>query len=71
MNRYLDGMLTNVEIIQELLKLARDITVANAEGDAPVGQPAFKKCKYPPEGIADAVQTVMRQCEMWTDNVQM
>ena len=28
-----------------------------------------KKNKYPPEGIDDAVQTVMSQCEMWTDNI--
>lgn len=29
----------------------------------------LKKHKYPPEGMADAVQTVMTQCELWTDNV--
>ena len=29
----------------------------------------LKKHKYPPEGMDDAVQTVMSQCEMWTDNV--
>jgi len=27
------------------------------------------KSDYPPEGMDDAVQTVMSQCEMWTDNV--
>ena len=27
------------------------------------------KHKSPPEGMDDAVQTVMSQCEMWTDNV--
>ena len=27
----------------------------------------LKKHKYPPEGMEDAVQTVMIQCEMWTD----
>ena len=27
----------------------------------------LKKHKYPPEGMEDAVQTVMSQCEMWTD----
>lgn len=46
MNRYLNGMLTNEEVIEELLK----------------------KHKYPPEGMEDAVKTVMSQCEMWTDN---
>ena len=29
----------------------------------------LKKYKYPPEGMDDAVQTVMSQCEMWADNV--
>lgn len=127
MNRYLNGMLTNEEVIQELLKLARDIAQANAEGEA-LGLNAeelafydaltkpqaikdfyeheeliaitkeltellrnnrtidwqkkesaragmrrlvkrlLKKHKYPPEGMEDAVQTVMSQCEMWTDN---
>lgn len=128
MNRYLNGMLTNEEAIQELLKLAKDIVAANAEGDA-LGLNAeelafydaltkpqaikdfyeheeliaitkeltvllrknrtidwqkkesaragmrklvkrlLKRHKYPPEGMEDAVQTVMSQCEMWTDNV--
>ena len=30
-----------------------------------------KKYKYPPEGMDDAVQTVMTQCELWTDNNDM
>lgn len=29
----------------------------------------LKKYKYPPEGMEDAISTVMSQCEMWTDNV--
>ena len=29
----------------------------------------LKKHKYPPEGMDDAVQTVMTQCELWTDNI--
>ena len=33
MNRYLNGMLTNEEVIQELLKLAKEIADANAEGE--------------------------------------
>lgn len=28
----------------------------------------LKKYKYPPTGMDDAVQTVMLQCEFWTDN---
>lgn len=33
MNRYLNGMLTNEQVIEELLKLAREIADANAEGE--------------------------------------
>jgi type I restriction enzyme R subunit len=28
----------------------------------------LKKHKYPPDGMEDAIVTVMGQCEMWTDN---
>lgn len=31
----------------------------------------LKKHRYPPEGMDDAVQTVMMQCELWTDNNDM
>ena len=31
----------------------------------------LKKHKYTPEGMEDAVQTVMLQCELWTDNNDM
>ena len=27
----------------------------------------LRKYKYPPEGMEDAVKTVIAQCEMWTD----
>ncbi len=27
--------------------------------------------RYPPEGMDDAVETVMTQCELWTDNNDM
>lgn len=130
MNRYLNGMLTNGEVIEELLKMARDMAEAQKEGDA-LGLSAeelafydaltrpqaikdfyenseliaitkeltenlrknktidwqkkesarahmrmaikklLKKHKYPPEGMEDAVQTVMTQCELWTDNASM
>ena len=30
----------------------------------------LKKHKYPPEGMEDAVQTVMLQCELWTDSYE-
>ena len=128
MNRYLNGMLTNEEVIQELLKLAKEMLHASEEGnklgltdeelafyDALTKPEAvkdfysnedlvaltkeltetlrknktidwqkresarakmrmlikklLKKHKYPPEGMDDAVQTVMTQCELWTDNI--
>ena len=28
----------------------------------------LKRYKYPPEGMEDVVQTVLAQCELWTDN---
>ena len=28
----------------------------------------LQKYDYPPEGMEDAISTVMSQCEMWTDN---
>lgn len=31
----------------------------------------LKKHKYPPEGMDDAVQTVMTQCELWTYNMEV
>lgn len=127
MNRYLNGLLTNEEVIQELLKLAEAIAAAAAEGDA-LGLTAeelafydaltkpqaikdfyehgeliaitkeltdllrknrtidwqkkesaragmrrmvkrlLKRHKYPPEGMEDAVQTVIGQCELWADD---
>ena len=128
MNRYLNGMLTNEQVIEELLNLAKQIATAQKEGDdlgltsdemafydaltKPQAVKDFyendelvaitkeltealrknktidwqkrenarakmrmmikkllKKHKYPPEGMEDAVQTVMTQCELWTDNV--
>ena len=126
-NAYFNGMLTNEEVIEEMLKLAKQIAVAHQEGDKlglTADELAFydaltkpqaikdfyendeliaitkeladtlrknktidwqkresarakmrmlikkllKKHKYPPEGMDDAVQTVMTQCELWTDN---
>lgn len=128
LNAYLNGMLTNEEVIEEMLKLAKQIAAAQKEGDQlglTADELAFydaltkpqaikdfyendeliaitkeladtlrrnktidwqkresarakmrmlikkllKKYKYPPEGMDDAVQTVMTQCELWTDNM--
>ena len=130
LNAYLNGMLTNEEVIAEMLKLAKQIATDRAEGeklgltadelafyDALVKPQAIKdfyeneelisitkelaetlrknrtidwqkresarakmrmiikkllkKHKYPPEGMDDAVQTVITQCELWTDNYDM
>ena len=130
LNAYLNGMLTNEEVIAEMLKLAKQIVADREEGeklgltadelafyDALVKPQAIKdfyeneelisitkelaetlrknrtidwqkresarakmrmiikkllkKHKYPPEGMDDAVQTVITQCELWTDNYDM
>ena len=31
----------------------------------------LKKYKYPPEGQEEALNTVIAQCEMWTDNTDL
>ena len=31
----------------------------------------LRKYRYPPEGMEDAVQTVMTQCELWADNSEL
>ena len=126
MTRYLNGLLTNEEVIQELLKLAKAIADAKAEGERlgltdeelafydALAKPQavkdfyehdeliaitkeltdllrksrtidwqkkesaragmrrlvkrlLKKHKYPPEGMEDATQTVIRQCELWAE----
>lgn len=127
MNSYYNGLITNEEVIKELLKVAEEIKGLKDEGKA-LGlteeEKAFydaltkpeaikdfysndvlvemtreltetlrknrtidwqkketaragmrklvkrllKKYKYPPEKYEDAIETVMSQCEMWTDN---
>ena len=127
MNRYLNGMLTNEQVIKELLEMAKLIREAHKAGDdlglteeelafydaltKPQAIKDFykneeliaitreltealrrnrtvnwqqmqsarakmrmtikkllKDHKYPPEGMDDAVSTVMEQCELWVDN---
>ncbi len=127
MNQYLNGLLTNQQVIDELMKLAKDIQKSKEAGnelglteeelafyDALTKPEAIKdfyenselvaltkeltetlrknktidwqkqetaranmrmivkrllkKYKYPPEGMEDALETVMVQCELWTDN---
>ena len=130
MNAYLNGMLTNEEVIEELKKMAAEIAAAAASSNElglSVEEIAFydaltkpqavkdfydndqlvaitkeltemlrsnrtvdwqkketarakmrsmvkrllKKYKYPPEGQEEALETVISQCEMWTDNSVM
>lgn len=127
MNAYLNGMLTNEEVIEELKKMAAEIAAAvdcSNQLGLSVEEVAFydaltkpqavkdfydndqlvaitkeltemlrsnrtvdwqkketarakmrsmvkrllKKYKYPPEGQEEALETVISQCEMWTDN---
>jgi len=126
MNAYRNSQITNVQVIEELQKMAIDIQKAHQEGDAlglsqeekafydaltkPEAVKDFytndqlrdmtkeltdvlqknrtidwykkdaaraqmrvmvkrllKKYKYPPEGLEDAIKTVISQCEMWVD----
>ena len=126
LNSYLNGMLSNAEVIEELVKMAKDM-MADRDEAAKLGltdeEMAFydaitkpqavkdfydndqlvaisreltdamrrnatidwqkkesaragmrraikrllRKYKYPPEGVADAMETVMAQCELWAD----
>lgn len=129
MKAYLNGMLSNEEVIAELMKIAKDMADAHTKGvslgltqeemafyDALTRPEAIwdfyqndelvsmtrelteilrksrtidwqkkesaragmrrmvkkllKKYKYPPDGMEDAVATVIGQCEMWTDNTR-
>lgn len=128
MNRYLNGMLTNEQVIEEMLNLAKQIREAKETGeelgltadelafyDALTKPKAIKDFyenaeliaitkelaeklrknrtidwqkrdsarakmrmmirkllkdhRYPPDGMDDAVTTVMSQCELWADNI--
>lgn len=46
MNRYLNGMLTNEEVIAQMLKLAKEMARANAEGEKPGRWVWFSHGKY-------------------------
>ena len=39
--------------------------------DAHDDKEAVENNRYPPEGMENAVQTIMTQCELWTDNENM
>lgn len=126
MNAYYNGLITNEEVIKELLKAAEEIAALHKQGqnlglsqkemafyDAltkpenikdfyendeliamtreltemlrknrtidwskketsrakmrTMVKRLLKRYKYPPEGVDDAIKTVLSQCEMWTD----
>ena len=130
MNRYLNGLLTNEEVIEELLNIAKQIIFSQQEAEdlgLSVEEMAFydaltkpqaikdfyenseliaitkeltdtlrknktidwqkreterakmrmlvkkllKKHKYPPESQQDAINTVIKQCEVWVDNTNL
>ena len=60
LNRYLNGMLTNEEVIQELLKLAKEMLHASEEGNK-LGltdeELAFYDALTKPEAVRDFTQT--------------
>ncbi|MGL6297722.1 MAG: type I restriction endonuclease subunit R [Methanobacteriaceae archaeon] len=127
MNNYINGLISNEEVISELLEIAKEIRSAKEEGDdlglnseelafydaltKPeaindfyenqeliditreltdllrknrvidwqkktsarakmrfIVKKLLKKHKYPPEGLEDAISTVIKQCELWADN---
>lgn len=129
MNAYYNGLITNEEVIKELLKAAEEIAELHKQGEqlgltqeemafydaltkpenvkdfyendqliamtreltemlrknrtidwqkketARAGmrkmvKRLLKKYKYPPEKCADAIEIVISQCEMWTDNAE-
>ena len=127
MNAYINGMISNEEVIEELKKLAEEMARANAQGNSlglsdeelafydaltkpqvvkdfygndellqmtrelteelrksrtidwqkkesaragmrKMVKRLLKRYKYPPEGVEDAMDTIIRQCEQWVDN---
>ena len=70
MNRYLNGLLTNEQVTQELLQIAASISETDTRAKMRLlVKKLLKKYKYPPEGQEDALTTVISQCELWTDTV--
>lgn len=126
LNSYLNGMLTNAEVIEELVKMAKDMMRDRTDAERlglndeemafydAITKPEtvkdfydndqlvsitreltetlqrsatidwqkkesaragmrraikrlLRKYKYPPEGVDDAMETVMEQCELWAD----
>ena len=70
MNRYLNGLLTNEQVTQELLQIAASISETDTRAKMRLlVKKLLKKYRYLPEGQEDALTTVISQCELWTDTV--
>ena len=70
-------MESKVEKLKELINKSNNIVFFGGAGvSTESGIPDFRskyglynqKYKYPPEGQEEALETVISQCEMWTDN---
>lgn len=65
-------MIANTNELTDLLRKNRTIYWQKKEssraGMRRLVKRLLKKHKYPPEGMEDAVKTVMHQCELWIDN---
>ena len=71
-------MNNKIEQLQQIIDEGKRIVFFTGAGvSTDSGIPDFRsqdglynqKYKYPPEGMDDAVKTVMSQCEMWVDNM--
>ena len=69
-----------IKQLQEIIDEAHAIVFFTGAGvSTDSGIPDFRsqdglyhlKYKYPPEGMESALETVMTQCELWTDNNDM
>ena len=67
-----DQLIAITKELTEALRQSRTVDWAQKEsaraGMRRMVKRLLRKYKYPPEGLEDAIQTVISQCEMWTDN---
>ena len=70
--------MNDIETLSELISDSDNIVFFGGAGvSCESGIPDFRstdglynqKYKYPPEQYEDAIETVISQCEMWTDNM--
>ena len=63
------AIIATTKELTDLLRKNRTIDWQNRAGMCKLVKRLLKRRKYPPEAMDDAVQTVIGQCEMWTDNI--